>query len=374
LTSTALNLPQAWERHRREWLLASGSVLLVVLLIGAIEVALRLANQQPPEGAIGPLHAYSEVYGWEPRKGLRTVDDGKVTTINAAGYRGPELRRDKGLRSRVIVLGDSIAFGLEVGDEETFERVLASKRPDLEVANLAVQGYDPGQELIKLEREGVPLRPDVVILALCLGNDFADAALPVFLYDGHHPKPFFTVEHGELVRHDEQLRLSTRERLGLFLTEHSRLYSLVTFRPSAPEGGNEPEHWTTRKRNALRDRAGAVDLTARLVARMAEDCRSRGIAFLVAAFPDKPTYREGSRWLRDLEESPVLTGVAFVDMAERFRARRLSFDSIALDAIGHLNPEGHRIAAEILNEALVDRGMIAAEPQPTTGAGSSAGS
>ena len=358
---------RAWSRHRPELLLASASVLFVVLALGAVELALRLANQQPPDGAIGPLHTYSEVYGWEPRKGLREVSGGKATTLNASGYRGPELGRAKD-RRRVIVLGDSIAFGLEVGDDETFEQVLASRRPDLEVANLAVQGYDPGQELIKLEREALPLQPDVIVLGLCLGNDFADAALPVFLYDGHHPKPYFTVEDGQLIRHDEQLRLSTRGRVSLFLADHSRLYSLITSRPPTP--GDEVEHWTIRKRRALRDRAGVVDLTARLIARMADACRGRGVAFLVAAFPDAPAYRQSSRWLRDLQASPRLEGIAVVDMAEEFRSRHLAFQSIALDGIGHLSPYGHRIAAEILNGALVERGMIAARSQPATGAGS----
>jgi hypothetical protein len=107
---------------------------------------------------------------------------------------------------------------------------------------------------------------------------------------------------------------------------------------------------------------------------MAQDCKAHGIAFLVAAFPDKPAYRQGSGWLRDLRASPVLEGVAFVDMAEQFHTRDLDFGSITLDGIGHLNPRGHRLTAKILNDALVERGLIPAAAQPATGAGSSAGS
>lgn len=339
-----------------------------------MEAALRLAQREAPEGALGPLHSYSEVYGWEPRKDFRAVDEGKVTTLNAAGYRGPELAAEKGPRPRVIVLGDSVAFGLDVDDKDTFVQVLSATRPDIEVANLAVQGYSPGQELVKLQREAIPLRPDVVVLALCLGNDFADDALPVFLYDGRHPKLYFTLEDGHLVRHDDQLRLSARERLALFLAEHSRLYALVAPRPKGLEAG-AAQHWTTRMTRALRDRPAVVDLTAHLIAQMAQECRSRGIAFLVAAFPDKPAYRHGSDWLRDLRASPVVEGIAFVDMAEGFHALNLGFGSFTLDGIGHLNPKGHLIAAEILKDALVERGLIpAGAGQPATGAGSSAGS
>jgi GDSL-like Lipase/Acylhydrolase family len=356
---------------RGEWVLAIGAFALVPLVLGAAEVALRL-TRAAPEGSLGPLHAYSEIYGWEPRRGFRMVYDGKVTTINAHGYRGAELPAQKTRELRVVLLGDSIAFGLEVGDDETFGAVLSSRRHEVEVANLAVQGYDPGQELLRLEREGLPLKPDVVILSLCLSNDLADVALPVFLYDGRHPKPFFTVEDGRLVEHADSLRLSLRQKAALYLLEHSRLYALLTGPSNAREG--EGEHWTVRRRKALRDRDRAIEVTARLVGRMAEDCRSRGVRFIVVAFPDKRSYRQGSAWLKLLRSSERLEGVPVVDMAARFHARQMHFDAFAMDGIGHLSPNGHRVAAEILNRVLVEQGLLKDDAQPATGAGSPAGS
>jgi GDSL-like Lipase/Acylhydrolase family len=359
---------------RGELVLALAAFALVPIILVVAELTVRF-TRDAPEGSLGPLHAYSEVYGWAPRKSFRMVYDGKVTTINAQGYRGAGLPPSKARALRIVLLGDSIAFGLEVGDDETFAAVLSSRRHEVEVANLAVQGYDPGQELIRLEREGLPLKPDVVILSLCVSNDLADVSLPVFLYDGRHPKPFFTVEGGQLVEHADNLRLSFRQEAALYLLEHSRLYALLAARSKVEEDeGGEVEHWTVRRRKALRDRGRAIEITSRLLGRMADDCRKRGVKFIVAAFPDKRSFRLGSGWLEQVRSSPELQGVPFVDMAARFRSRQMDFQAFAMDGIGHLSPNGHRVAAEILNDVLVEEGLLADDTQPATGAGSPAGS
>lgn len=348
------------EERRREVILAAAAVLLFVLFVGGIEAALRLLHVRTTDGELGPLHVYSEVYGWEPRKGFRMVVDGRTTTINARGYRGPEIPVQRSGRRRVVVLGDSVGFGLDAGDDETFAHILGA-RADLEVANLSVQGYGPGQELIKLEREALPLKPDVVVLALCLNNDFADEALPVFLYDGLHPKPFFRIEDGRLVEHSEQLRLSLRQRVALFLREHSRLYGFIEARRAEGNAGtSEVEHWTRRKKKALQNRSGVIDLTARLVARMAEDCRETGVAFVVLAFPDKQTFRGDKSWLEGLTASLAQWDVSVVDMAGRFQAKGLLFSDIASDGIGHLSAKGNAAAAEIVREVLAERRLAAA--------------
>jgi lysophospholipase L1-like esterase len=359
LEAGAAARPRKAARLRRlEIGLAIGAVLVVLLLLLAIEGTLRLLHVRAEEGALGPLHVYSDVYGWEPRKSFRMVEENRATTINARGYRGLELPAVPSGRPRVVVLGDSIGFGLEVGDEQTFAHLLGA-RAKVDVANLAVQGYDPGQELIKLERQGLSLKPDVVVLALCLNNDFADAALPVFLYDGRHPKPFFRIEGGRLVEHSDHLRLSFRDRTALLLQEHSRLYGLVAARMAENRRDiADEEHWMKRKKRAEEDRLGVVDLIARLVARMAEECREAGIGFVVLAFPDKDTFKGDASWLEGLLASPSLEAVEIVDMAELFRAQGLLYRDIALDGIGHLSANGHQAAARILQGALEDRGFI----------------
>ena len=178
-----------------EWALAVASALAVLLAAGAAELALRVARPAfLRHSRVEHPHVYSEVYGWALRPRSRYVGrDGETITVNAGGYRGL-LHSDLPApgATRVVMLGDSITFGTGVGDQETFSHLLDAL-PGLEVLNLGVDGYGTDQELIRLEREGLARHPHVVILNFCVRNDYFDNALPVALYDGRSPKPYFTL-------------------------------------------------------------------------------------------------------------------------------------------------------------------------------------
>ncbi len=94
-------------------------------------------------------------------------------TINAHGFRGPELRSGSNAsRLRILCLGDSITFGYGVGDDEPFPRQLehlfrkASPHRDVEVINAGVQRYFTYQEIDFLRTKGLQLRPDIVVLVV----------------------------------------------------------------------------------------------------------------------------------------------------------------------------------------------------------------
>ena len=188
-------------------------------------------------------------------------------------------------RTRVIVLGDSIAFGLGVSDEETFTHLLDVRDNGIEAGNLAVQGYGPGQELLVLLGEGLRSDPDVVVLAFCLANDFAEAVLPVSLYDGRTPKPRFRLVGDRLVLDNSTLKHTGPARAPA--VAQRQLTSVQSC------GGPDPVRvappaatWRDRKREALRDEEYALRLNVAIVRRMDAVCRERGIAFILAAFPE----------------------------------------------------------------------------------------
>lgn len=83
-------------------------------------------------------------------------------------------------RLRVLVLGDSIAFGVGLGREQAFpdllERDLARRLGSVDVVNSAVPGYTPWNELQYYRAEGRKFGPDVVLVAFCL-NDVANPRL-----------------------------------------------------------------------------------------------------------------------------------------------------------------------------------------------------
>jgi hypothetical protein len=329
---------------------SAGAGLTVVAVAGAEQAARWLDPGFLVETR--GLHVFSERLGWKPRAGVSTLLEGKKVAINPRGYRGRELSLPNAAgRTRVVVLGDSIAFGLGVSDAETFAHLLDARDNGIEAANLAVQGYGPGQDLLVLLGEGLRDDPDVVVLAFCLDNDFADAVLPVSLYDGRSPKPRFRLEGERLVLERSGLRRARSQRVLQWLSDYSYLFNrLSSLRPRPAESGGT--HWTELKHQALRDEDYALRLSLAIVRRMNAVCRERGIAFVVAAFPHWFTYRS-KPWLpRRFLESLGAEGIPVLDMSERFVARGEKFWAVALDLNGHLSPRGHAISADELESAV----------------------
>lgn len=96
--------------------------------------------------------------------------------VNAEGQRG-SLLDPSSQKPRVLVLGDSYAFGFGVNDDEAFPHRLGELlggRAD--VLNFGVPAYDLAQEVELLRTKGLAYAPDVVVLALH-PNDFEP---PVF--------------------------------------------------------------------------------------------------------------------------------------------------------------------------------------------------
>jgi hypothetical protein len=71
------------------------------------------------------------------------------------------------VRSRVAVVGDSFAFGLEVSYEDTWaHRLEGLLTPRTQVLNFGVDGYGVDQAYLRYRRDVIPWHPDVVIFGL----------------------------------------------------------------------------------------------------------------------------------------------------------------------------------------------------------------
>lgn len=197
-------------------------LLLVSLLVlfCAAELVTRLIDPRLPfqgeDDAVWSIHRRSPdpVLVYEPRPGARSsrprVWDKKQSvtySINALGLRDREgitTEKPPGAR-RVVFLGDSVTFGLEVDLEETLvkqvERLLQDTGPadgPVECLNLGGSGYSPLQEVALLESKGLGLDPDLVVVCYNL-NDPVD----------------FSGELGYFFRREAQGRLF---RFGGYLT------------------------------------------------------------------------------------------------------------------------------------------------------------
>ncbi len=351
-------------------LLSAGSVLVSLLLLAGLEGLARLKPLFPVDWMAG--HVYSETYGWELRphshfewslkKGARRIWEHKQVTVNGEGYRGPVAAAwPAPARLRVLMLGDSITFGHGVGDDETFSAVL-SRDPRVEAVNLGVPGYGTDQELIRLEREGLALHPQAVVLNVCVTNDFYENVLPVALFGGRNPKPYFVTEGSGLRLVDAHLKLSWRKRLAVRIAERSYLFNdylalsgrsqtSLAVEADAPP----PEHWMSVARRIRRDMGPALDITARLLLETARVCREHGVRFLVLLHPDAESFAGTPGPGDALQADPRLQGLELIDLRARYAERGIAFAEFAIDNPGHLTQRGHAVVADVVRVWLLVR-------------------
>jgi hypothetical protein len=349
----------AGERKAR-LVLVGASLLACLLLLAGAEAALRM---RPPASlatapALQPF-VYSPDYGWRLRSGWRgRTRDGRPVTLNDAGFRGPVWGTATAGRRRVLLLGDSLTFGTGVEDGETFTARLRERAPRFQPLNLGVSGYGTDQELLLLEREGLALEPEVVVLNVCVGNDIFDNASPVYIYDGATPKPFFTAAPGRLDLQQDHVRLAAPARLARHLVEHSVFFDAVLQLAGgsrrAPLDHDDGEHWGPRARTVLERWDEAVSLTRRIVARVEEVCRARGVRLVVLLHPNRRAFQGDESFLEPYRDAPRWLGrdVPVVDLRETYTAAGLTWEDLALDKLGHLTPLGHDRVAEVLADLL----------------------
>ena len=93
---------------------------------------------------------------------------------NSMGLRGPEISKEKPAGTkRILVAGDSFAYGVGVDEADTFPRLLESST-SAEVVNAGVIATEPGYYYLYLKNDGMKLHPDTVIVAFYPENDVFD--------------------------------------------------------------------------------------------------------------------------------------------------------------------------------------------------------
>jgi len=187
---------------RKDWALLAGSVFLGLLLV---EVMLRLLNWSFPIF----MRPDAEL-GWSFRPGTSgwsIHETAAQVRINRFGFRGrdwPDVAPPDAYR--VAVIGDSFVDSSNLPENEAITSqieknleacpALANRRP--EVLNFGVSGYSTAQQYLLLQRRVEPLHPNLVLLALYLGNDVAENS-PVLSLEGRRTKPYFVeLPSGEL--------------------------------------------------------------------------------------------------------------------------------------------------------------------------------
>lgn len=167
----------------------------------------------------GVLMEHDANLGWALRPNVRS-EDGLYAT-NARGARtAREYPRVPGPGTvRVTTFGDCLTFGEDLPEESTWQRAMERLSPGFEVINFGVDGYDPGQMLMRFrESLGFYAGQRAAVLAFVTSNIYKPLNVfrPFYAYDHgiKLAKPAFTIADGVLRRIPNPMEsLSRYERL-----------------------------------------------------------------------------------------------------------------------------------------------------------------
>lgn len=250
--------------------IANISLVLIALVVGAMlaEGAAQIYAYKVVK--LGKLFQPDDQLGWAMLPNLdlvRNNHDGEpwLTRTGDEGIRGPSDWSETAAQ-RLLILGDSFAFGEGVDIEDRFDSLIAERIPDLSIVNLGVMGYGTDQQAIRLRAWKDDLRPGDILLVLTYSNDFFDIASTT---QSGRSKPWFSIEDGELVEH--------APTIGLL--QHIRDRSYLLARLASRFNANDE----TRFRGTL-DRAG--ELYERIVADEIAGLTKKGVVVVIVHHGD----------------------------------------------------------------------------------------
>jgi len=352
------------------------AILPAVLLVGAAEGIVRLAGwDRPtlqttplPEELAGLMQPDREFF-WSLRPDTHTTWRNTQVSINHQGTRGPDIPAKQPGELRILSLGESTTFGVNVSDDQTYsadlERLLRADKParPVTVINAGVSAYSSFQSLLLLEQRGMAWQPDVVLFYHEV-NDY----LPTSLRDASNN------EIG-VVQTDRQLYESRTQRGHRALMQWSALYRWASYalaqaqirkfdRPNADnplvtiglpgyalppllapvntgDTAAKPAH-----ENALGRRVTEDERQANLE-RLTELCRARGIKLVLL----HPSYRDSTRHECLLTRFAAQHQVPILDAFDSLHPEGIPRRAVFTDA-WHPGPDGHAWLARDLEKFL----------------------
>ena len=352
--------------RRRRWPLAlAASVLGLLLAVAGLEALLRTT------GLLGVSYEREfERYRlsclrftWDRPDGTRDLDGtlyrhhpgldvdlGSFTLrTSSLGLRGPEVEVPKPPGTfRILVLGDSVAFGWGVDDEVSFlrrwEQELRARGGGRrwEVVNTGHPMYDTTQELALLREVGLALEPDLVLLVYVVNDveptrEVVEEALGLSVPT--------TPEEQELAAPDAWQRLAARVRpwlpatgalIGSLSDGSARAARLLRERGQeyAPETFGKGVRGWERSRRALLE--------------IRDLCAERGVPLLLLDH----TYPA----IRSLPDFCRESGIAYGDL--RYTAEEVALPIYNSRLDRHANALGHQLLLDKLRAAVAAAGVL----------------
>jgi hypothetical protein len=346
------------------------AILGLAVAIAVVEIGVRLFfSQYHPSGSKERelFCRFDRELGWAPLENITAVHKSHghsgLVHQNQFGIRGADnmrLERGSAMR-RLLVLGDSFVWGFAVGQNELFSSPEVVG-PGVEILNLGVSGYGNDQEYLIYLRKGAKFAVDEVILALTPSNDVANN-LASEEYGCF--KPYFKLEGGKLVLHNDHVREKQLHRAGGWLSRNSRTWSLLGDGTSAirvvlDHSGNKKGTANAKMKVygqtnvSKRDRDG-VELTVEILKSLRDAVSAQSAEFCVIFLPFKPHVDHrvpvNHPLVPLIETELTRVGIGYRDSYPEFLKAAVAGAHLFNEPDNHFSSEGHALFAKFLTGA-----------------------
>ena len=322
-------------------------VLSVAVALLVSEIALRIMGRKPlvinPEQIL--FWEYHPQLGWAHKPGEEGVFEKPqfrtFVRINQKGLRDPEADYERmDTTKRILVLGDSFAWGFGVEQTERFSEHLEESM-GVEIINAGTSGYSTDQELLWYRSEGIKYEADLVIL-LMSGNDAGD---------NHKQRNYMIYGKPRFILGEEGLELtgvpvggaSPQYRIVYHLAQRSVLINtLLTARRQMRTGVSTTGTTGT-----------PFELTRALLREIEDVSSQNGAEFMIVTTSVFWSQAESYASFVDILRSD---GFSVLDIEEEF-----NHDVMIIPDDGHWNPVGHKFVARKI-EAYIDSHNLLGAP------------
>ena len=354
------------------------NLLLALIGVGVallvLELGLRLTRDSPDESILLHVTCGDCPYLYELNPEYPDVRD----------RRGREDYSAERLRStfNVMVLGDSVAYGVGLPFEDAFpqrlEDLLAAQYDDVAVLNFALSGYTPYNQLHQYVSRDRNIPVDVVVVAFTM-NDIVDPelhwnytedaienipqeALPNLRYHDEHVAPILEARRRERERGSTELGRLVRSAINVAnITDQEASYTVV-------DGRRWPTYITgedTISIETLTDYDSPEWVWLRgMYDRLADEVASDGARLVIAVLPLAYQMDAGypflpqSLFARYCQERSLLCLDLLPAFRERGAATLFLGEQRGYVDIWHLSDRGHDVVAGELRAFLEQHDLI----------------
>ncbi|MBF0554467.1 MAG: SGNH/GDSL hydrolase family protein [Nitrospirae bacterium] len=338
----------AMNRRYLNALLVVCSLVVVFGVLCVFEYALRRSGTVKPLSNSRELfvaNAFGKSRG--NAKNIEAFSFGEKAYTDQYGFRIPKdyKEADKHFARTILILGDSIAFGVGVKEEDTFAGLMRSALPDTRVYNSGVVGYN-SYDYENVIVHFLPSHPEIdrVYLIYCL-NDLNSQSAE--LIDSELNTGARNVTLLDRARH-----MGILAGLNEFLRAKSRLYLYLKGLITDPQ----MRFYMAESLYYNSDNNVIFNKNIQPIVNIAMTLKGRNIPFTVIISPYEAQLRKKDSLLEPQKKLSAFfssNGIDFIDPVPDFLAKGMPSKEFYLfcDPM-HFSEKGHRVMFEALSRRL----------------------